>query len=121
MGMAVAKAAVEVIVEEGMVENSKKMGEILADQLSKINTRVVKEVRGRGLFWAIEVHDKSLVTGNDLAKLLMNRGILTKATHENSVRLAPALVINEKEIMKAARKIYLGVMDLKKLNADRKK
>jgi acetylornithine/succinyldiaminopimelate/putrescine aminotransferase len=50
----------------------------------------------------------------------MNRGLLTKATHENSVRLAPALVINEKEIMKASRIIKGAVNDIKKLNKERK-
>ena len=103
-----------------MIENAKKMGEIFADQLSKIKTRVVKDIRGRGLFYAIEVNGNSNVTGNDLAYALMKRGLLTKATHENSVRLAPALVINEKEIMKASRIIKLGVNDIKKLNKEKK-
>ena len=50
----------------------------------------------------------------------MNRGLLTKATHENSVRLAPALNITEKELMKAFRLIKYSVGDLKKLNKERK-
>jgi hypothetical protein len=61
-----------------------------------------------------------MVTGNDLASALMKRGLLTKATHENSVRLAPSLNIKEDELMKALRIIKKGVNDIKKLNKERK-
>lgn len=89
-----------------MVENAKRMGEILSDRLSKLKSPLIKEIRGRGLFWAIEIEGrKTEVTGNDYAACLLNRGLLTKATHENSVRIAPALVIREEEIKLGVNKL----------------
>lgn len=95
LGMAVAKAAVEAIVEEKMTENSLAMGAILKERFDALKSPLIKENRNRGLFAAIEfVHDAK-VDGNHFAKILMNNGLLTKATHTYCVRFAPALVINE--------------------------
>lgn len=122
LGMAVAKRAVEVIIEDKMVENAKKLGEILADKLTAIKSPLVKDVRGQGLFWAIEINDqKTEVNGNDYAYCLLNRGLLTKATHENSVRIAPALVITERELTMGINKLKQGLRDLKSISAQRRK
>jgi len=56
------------------------------------------------------------VDGNDFAKILMSNGLVTKATHENSVRLAPALNIEEKLILKASNIIKKSVHDLERKN-----
>lgn len=50
LAMAVSRAAIKALVEEGMVENAAKMGEILGGELSSIKSPVIKETRGRGLF-----------------------------------------------------------------------
>jgi ornithine--oxo-acid transaminase len=121
LGMAVAKTAIQVLIEEGMVENALKMGEILHEELSKIDSKIIKETRGRGLFRAIEVANDARVNGNDFAYKLMEQGILTKATHDYSLRLAPPLVINEKQVREAARKIKKAVAQLEKLNRERRK
>lgn len=63
-------------------------------------------------------HD-SHVNGSDFAYILMNLGLLTKACHEFSLRLAPALVINEKQVKEAAAIIRDGVNELEKLNKER--
>lgn len=55
LAMATCHAAVKVVVEEGLVENSKKMGQIMLDELRKINSPVMKEFRGRGCFVGMEV------------------------------------------------------------------
>jgi ornithine--oxo-acid transaminase len=54
LGMAVAKAAVESLVEEGMVENAVAMGKVLKDNLSSMSSPLIKEVRARGLFCGME-------------------------------------------------------------------
>lgn len=54
LGMAIAKAAVQAIVEEGMVENSLAMGEVLTNRFKAFKSPLIKEVRSRGLFCAIE-------------------------------------------------------------------
>ena len=81
LGMAVAKAAIKVLIEEGMIENAQKMGEVFADELSKIKSPIIVDKRGRGLFRAIEVAHDCEVDGNDLAYILKDLGFLTKATH----------------------------------------
>ena len=55
LGMAVAQAAVQTLVEEGMVENSARMGQLLKDELLKLDQSFFKEVRGRGLFVGVEL------------------------------------------------------------------
>lgn len=58
LGMAIAHAAVKTLVEEGMIENSAKMGKLFISELKKIKSPLIKEVRGRGLFVGIEVAKK---------------------------------------------------------------
>ena len=98
LAMAVSRAAIQTLVDEGMPENAAKMGEIFKEELSKIKSSIISDQRGRGLFRAIEVNRDSRVNGNDLAYILMKLGLLTKATHDYSLRLAPALVIKEEEV-----------------------
>ena len=98
-----------------MVENSLKMGELLKSELRKIDTDMFKEVRGRGLFVGVEIKDGFGVDGNHFAKILCKHGLLTKSTHDYTIRLAPPLVINESEIMQALEIIQAGVKDLEKL------
>ncbi len=119
LAMAVARSAIQALVDEGMPENAFKMGDILRDELSKIKSSIISDQRGRGLFRAIEVNKDSHVTGNDLAYILMKLGLLTKATHDYSLRLAPALVIKEEEIRDAASIIREGVLVLENLNKER--
>jgi ornithine--oxo-acid transaminase len=98
LGMAIAKRAVEVLVEEGMVENSRKMGEYLMAGLKSFKSPLIHDIRGRGLFQGLEVKNGLKVDGNDLSYIMFYNGMLTKATHERTVRLSPALVINKEEI-----------------------
>ena len=97
LGMAVAKRAVEVIYEEKMIENSKEMGAYMLQKAQGFKSPLIKEVRGRGLFIGIELHD-IYVDANDLAKIILKHGVISKATHKHCLRLTPALVINKKEV-----------------------
>jgi len=101
LGMAVAHAAVECLIEEKMVENSMNMGQILHDKFTAFDSPLIKEVRSRGLFCGVEFQHDLPVNGNHFAKILMKNGLLTKATHDYCVRFAPALVINEGELNQA--------------------
>ena len=116
LGMAVAQAAVETIVEEGMVENSARMGELLKQELRKLDQSMFKEVRGRGLFVGVELKSGLNVDGNHFAKILCKHGLLTKATHDSTIRLAPPLVITEEEIKQSVEIVGAGLEDLKILN-----
>lgn len=98
LGMAVAKAAVSTIVEEGLVENSARMGELLKSELKNLDQSLFCDIRGRGLFVGVEIKADVNVDGNEFAKILAKHGLLTKATHDSTIRLAPPLVITEQEI-----------------------
>lgn len=70
LAMATAHAAMKTLVDEGMVENSKVMGDLFMKELRKMNSPLIKEVRGRGLFVGIEINtgDDIKVDGNTFAK-----------------------------------------------------
>lgn len=118
LAMATAHAAVSTIVEEGMVENSRVLGNMMQDELKKINSPLFKEIRGRGLFIGVEIKEEAHVDGNNFAKILWKHGLLTKATHDSTIRLSPALVINEHEVMESVEIIANATKDLEKMNEE---
>jgi len=119
LAMAVSKTAVQTIVEEGMIENSRVMGDLLKQELKKIDTDLFKDIRGRGLFVGVELKPELKVDGNDFAKILCKKGLLTKSTHDYTIRLAPPLVINADEIHEAVGIVAEGTKALAELNASR--
>ena len=94
LGMAVARAALQVITEENLVENSTKMGEYLMDQLAEITSPHIKEVRGKGLLIGVELHPKA-GGARRFCEALASQNILAKETHENVIRFAPPLIIDQ--------------------------
>jgi len=94
LGSAVAMAALEVLEEENLVENSRVLGDYLLDELKKIASPHIKEVRGKGLFIGIEL-DKA---ARPFCEALMDEGMLCKETHEHTIRLAPPLVVKKEEL-----------------------
>ena len=102
LASAIAKTALEVIVDEKLAENSLEMGKLFKENLKKINLPWIKEIRGRGLFNAIEIDNKFHKNGEELCIELMKNGLLTKQTNDYTLRLSPPLIINEKEINQAS-------------------
>ena len=97
LGAAVARAALRVIVEEKLAENAAKLGEYFIDQLAEIPSRHIKEVRGKGLLIGVEL--KSEAGGaRRFCEALKEKGILAKDTHQNVIRFAPPLVIDQATI-----------------------
>jgi len=92
----VATAALEVLIEENLCENSLKMGEILREELNKLPKEIVTHVRGKGLLNAIII-DKKFDAWDVCVKLIDN-GLLAKPTHGDKIRFAPPLVINEEQL-----------------------
>jgi ornithine--oxo-acid transaminase len=97
LASAVASAALDVTLDEQLSERAAVLGERLRTALERIDSPHVKEIRGRGLLIGVEFH-----TGSGPAKKfalrLLERGVLSKDTHEQVLRLAPPLVIEESEI-----------------------
>jgi len=110
LACAVARAAMRALKDEGLVERSARMGEYLMGKLRALKSGYVKEVRGRGLLVGIELHT-SAGGARRFCEDLMRRGMLCKETHEHVIRLAPPLVISEKEIdwaMARLKKVLAG-------------
>ena len=97
LGAAVAIAALNVMVEEKLVERSRELGDYLRDRLEKIDSPHIKEIRARGLFVGIEIKEES-GTARPFCEELMARGVLAKETHYQVIRLAPPLVITKEEL-----------------------
>ena len=94
LACAVARAALRVLVEEGMVENAARVGERLTTSLAAIRADSVKEVRGRGLMIAVELHAEA-GGARRVCEALQARGLLAKETHEHTIRIAPPLILTD--------------------------
>ena len=94
LACAVARAALKVLTEEGMVENAARVGARLQASLEAIASPRVKEVRGRGLMIAVELHPDA-GGARQVCEALQDRGLLAKETHEHTIRIAPPLILTE--------------------------
>ncbi len=110
LAAAVARTALAVLTEEGMIENSAELGTYFLQELPGIKTDAVKEVRGRGLMLAIELHDEA-GGARPIIEALQQRGVLAKDTHENTLRIAPPLVITKEQVDWALEQIAAVLPD----------
>jgi ornithine--oxo-acid transaminase len=101
---AVGLAALDLLVEDRLVERVAALGPHLLSRLARIKNPLIREVRGRGLFAGIEL-DASKTHAGLVAERLLRAGILTKDTHRNTIRLAPPFIIEKSEIDWAADRI----------------
>jgi ornithine--oxo-acid transaminase len=97
MACAVARAALRVLVEEGMIENAAELGPYFQAQLGDIRSDAIEEVRGRGLMIAVELHPEA-GGARQYTEALKNRGVLAKETHVDTIRFAPPLVITKDQL-----------------------
>lgn len=97
LACAVARAAMRVLVEEGMIENAARQGARLLEGLKDIRANTVREVRGRGLMLAVELHPEA-GRARRYCEALQGKGILAKDTHGHTIRIAPPLVITSDEV-----------------------
>ena len=97
LAAAVGLEALNILVDEDLPARSAEMGAYLLDSLRSINSPLITEVRGCGLFIGIEV-DPAFGSARQICEALMERGLLSKETHETVVRLAPPLTIGKAEI-----------------------
>jgi len=104
LACAVGKAAVEVIIEEKLPENSYEMGEYLRTELAKLNSRHVTAIRGKGLFVGVDIRPES-GPARGFCEKLMGLGVLAKETHGTVIRFAPPLIITKSDIDWALERI----------------
>jgi ornithine--oxo-acid transaminase len=97
LACAVARAAMRVLVEEGMIENAAVQGERFLEGLRSIRANTIRDVRGRGLMLAVELHPEA-GRARRYCEALQGKGILAKDTHEHTIRIAPPLVITSDQV-----------------------
>ncbi|MGG7580231.1 ornithine--oxo-acid transaminase [Rhizobium sp. Nf11,1] len=97
LACAVARTALKVLVEEGMIENAAAMGDYFLEGLRSIRSNIVRDVRGRGLMMAIELEPEA-GGARQYCHALKERGLLAKDTHDYTIRLAPPLVITREQV-----------------------
>jgi ornithine--oxo-acid transaminase len=97
LACAVAREALKVLMEEGLIERSAELGEYLMDRLHQIDSPHIKRIRGKGL-WVGIVLKSEAGGGRRFCEELAAQGLLCKETHWNVIRLAPPLVITQEEL-----------------------
>jgi len=114
LAAAVGLEALNILVEERLAERSAELGDYLLAELAAINSPLIKELRGCGLFVGIEI-EPSLAGAREICVALMQRGLLSKETHSTVVRLAPPLVISKAEIDWAVAQIREVLQEIDRL------
>jgi len=104
LACAVARTALKVLVEEGMIENAAEMGSYFLNRLKQINNPMIREIRGKGLLIGMELSPDA-GGARQYCEKLKEEGLLCKETHDHIIRFAPPLVIAREEIDWALERI----------------
>lgn len=99
----VAVAALEVVRDEKLTENAERLGHIFREEIRKIESPYIKQVRGKGLLNAIVTEPGNGIEAWDICLMMAEKGLLAKPTHRHIIRFAPPLVITEEELYEAIR------------------
>ena len=108
----VAMAAMGVLTDEKLPDNSYRLGEILRAELKKIKSDRITTIRGKGLFNAIVIKEKDGIDAWKVCLKLAENGLLAKPTHGDIIRFAPPLVITEEQILECANIIRRTIEEL---------
>jgi ornithine--oxo-acid transaminase len=103
LACAVAMTALQVIKDEHLVDNAFFLGKYFRQEIGKIDSKLIKEVRGKGLLNAIVFNTSKKDAAWNFCLMLMENGLLAKPTHDYIIRFAPPLVINKKELDKCIK------------------
>ncbi|SEF77832.1 ornithine--oxo-acid transaminase [Halpernia humi] len=113
----VAIAALEVVNDENLIQNARKLGHLFRKEMNRIiaKTDLIVKVRGKGLLNAIIINDSpESDTAWNLCVAMKNNGLLAKPTHGNIIRFAPPLVITEEQLLDCVAIIEKTVLEFEK-------
>lgn len=108
----VAVAALKVLKEEKLSENSERLGKIFRDEISKIKSDMIELVRGKGLLNAIVIKPQNGKEAWDVCLKMKENGLLAKPTHGHIIRFAPPLVITEEQVLEAVAIIKKSILEI---------
>ena len=103
-------AALKVVKEENLAERAEKLGKIFREEMRKIDSDMIKLVRGKGLLNAIIIEPKNGKEAWDVCVEMAKNGVLAKPTHGDIIRFAPPLVISEEQLMEAIERIKKSIL-----------
>ena len=106
----VAMESLKVLVEEKMAENAIDMGMLFRTGLQKIQSPLIREIRGKGLMNAIEINHPDPDAAWKICEQFMANGLLAKPTHGDKIRLTPPLVIDREQIEASIHIIHKGLI-----------
>lgn len=109
LACAVALQSLEVLVEEDLIENAQRQGELFRQLLADIQSPMIKSIRGKGLLNAIVIQHPDPEAAWQICLQMMQHGLLAKPTHGDKIRFAPPLLITEQQIRKAIEIIQLSL------------
>ena len=103
-------AALEVVKEEKLAERAEYLGKIFREEMNKINSPLIKQVRGKGLLNAVIIQPTNGKEAWDVCVKMKELGVLAKPTHQHIIRFAPPLVITEEELRDAIQRIKEAIL-----------
>lgn len=103
LGSAIGLKALELLEKNNLAQNSAELGDFMMKSLAEINSALIKDIRGKGLWIGVEI-DTNKVSARKVCEALMHEGILTKEAHDTVIRLAPPLIITQQECQLALEK-----------------
>jgi ornithine--oxo-acid transaminase len=112
LACAVAMTALQVLKDEKMEDNAQSMGILFRDEIKKLDSPFIEQIRGKGLLNAIVIKHKNPEASWELCLSLKENGLLAKPTHGDKIRFAPPLIINEEQIFEAVRIIEKSLATL---------
>ncbi len=112
LACAVAISALTVLKEEKMADNAAIMGQLLRNELAKIQSPFIKTIRGKGLLNAIVINHPNPEAAWDFCLILKKKGLLAKPTHGDKIRFAPPLIITKEQIIDSVKIIQEALNEL---------
>jgi ornithine--oxo-acid transaminase len=115
LACAVAMEALQVLKDEKMAENSAKLGLLFREEMDKLKNEadMITTVRGKGLFNAIVIKERSGKTAWDVCLRFAENGLLAKPTHGDIIRFAPPLVITQEQLLECTAIIKRVILSFK--------
>jgi ornithine--oxo-acid transaminase len=111
LAAAVGLEALDILIEENLVERSREMGEYFLGLLRTIKSPLVSDLRGKGLFIGMEINP-ALAAAREVCERLMKKGLLSKETHETVVRFAPPLIVTREQLAWAGDQVRDVLADM---------
>jgi len=112
LAASVAMVALKVLKEEKLAENAEILGKLFREELKKIKSPHILEIRGKGLLNAIVIDHEDKEAAWNLCLELKQNGLLAKQTHGDIIRFAPPLIITKEQIMDCIGIIKTSLMVL---------